>query len=86
MKWKDVLIGLLVAYIAIDVMMSSMMKRSMPNAFEKMMDAVSDSNGLLVIVIGLLIGLCAWYFASRSKECFKFTKSKDQKVEDETSI
>lgn len=69
--WKDVTIGILVAYVAIDLLMSCMMKAKMPSALEKMSSAVSTSSGLWAVVIGLVLGLAAWYFSSRTKEYFK---------------
>ena len=69
--WKDILIGVLVAYVVIDVLMGLTMKRKYPSLFEKFMEMVWNQNSIVVLLIGLLIGFAAWYFSSRSKECFK---------------
>jgi len=78
LHWKDIVIGILVAYVAIDLMLACMMKRRSPSAFERMIKAVSGGEGLMIVVLGLLIGLAAWYFSSRSKEYFRFSKKKQE--------
>ncbi len=73
-NWKDVLIGVLVAYVVIDLLMVFVMQRKEPSCLEKMMKLYSDQNGLVVIVVGVLVGVAAWYFASLAKERLELEK------------
>lgn len=83
-NWKDILIGVLVAYVVIDVMMAYAMKRSSPSCLEKAMAAMSDQSGLVAVIIGVLVGVVVWYLASRSKECFVPAPSViEETIEDE---
>jgi uncharacterized membrane protein len=67
LQWKDVLIGVLVAYVAIDLVMACMIKGH-TTCVEKLFKSLSTSKGLMVLVIGVAIGVAAWYFSSQSKE------------------
>ncbi len=82
--WKDVVIGLLVAYVVIDVLFAFMMKRKYPSLVEKMIESMTTTNGVFIIVIGIVVGFVAWYFSSRSKECYTPLKiSSEENVHDE---
>lgn len=83
-NWKDVLIGVLVAYVVIDVMLAYAMKRSSPSCLEKAMEALNDQSGIVIMIVGALAGVVVWYLASRSKECFVPAPSViEETIEDE---
>ena len=66
--WKDVLIGILVAYVIVDMMMAYTLRRSAPSCLEKMVDVASTKEGLVAIVVGIIIGFIAWYFSRRKTD------------------
>lgn len=83
-SWKDILIGALVAYVVIDLMMAYTMKKTMPSLVEKMVSSLDDQSAMVAIVVGLLVGGIAWYFAKQSKECFIPSKlMADERIQDE---
>ena len=83
-QWKDVVIGLLVAYVVIDVLLSFMIKRKYPSLVEKLIESISSSNGIIIIGIGILAGFVAWYLSSKSKECYTPIKlASEESVQDE---
>jgi hypothetical protein len=69
-NWKDVLLGLLVAYVVIDMMIAYTMKGNSCNCLEKMVEAIGDQSGIVAVIFGVLVGVVVWCIASRSKECF----------------
>ncbi len=74
MNWKDVVIGILVAYVVIDLLMAFVMQKSEPACLQKMLKAYTDQSGLVVILIGLVVGVAVWWLASTAKECFTRAK------------
>ena len=74
-NWKDIILGILVAYVAIDLMLAYAVKRSSPSCLEKMMDYMGTQSGLIAIAVGVLVGLVAWYLSSKSTE--RFTRQKE---------
>jgi len=85
-SWKDILIGVLIGYVVIDIMMSYMVRRSMPSCFEKMVAASKSQNGMMAIFIGILVGLSAWYLISQNTEGFEFEKDEKEDIEKQTII
>ena len=83
MNLKDILIGVLVAYVVIDVSISMLAKRSYPSLIEKMMSGLDQENVMMACVIGVLVGVLAWYLAKNSKELFKPVHTRWQTVIDE---
>nr|QBK86337.1 MAG: uncharacterized protein LCMAC102_01320 [Marseillevirus LCMAC102] len=80
-NWKDILIGVLVAYVVVDLLMVSVMKTKHPSCLRTMMKLYSDQNGLIVIAIGVLVGGAAWYFSSLNKERFEVGKIQPENPE-----
>lgn len=79
-SWKDILIGVLVAYVAVEILVSYSMRRKAPTCIEKAMEMMSSADGVMVVFLGVLIGLVAWYLSSRAKEGFKIKKAEESKV------
>lgn len=69
-NWKDVIIGLLVAYVAIDLLLAYAVGGKHQGLFNSISTSSKEENGCLVIVIGLAIGFFAWYLSSKVRECF----------------
>jgi hypothetical protein len=63
--WKSVVIGVLVAILTLDFMYAFSVKQS-SNVFDKAMDSMSTSSGLVAIVVSLMIGTLCWYLSSRN--------------------
>ena len=83
MNLKDIVIGVLVAYVVIDVLISMLAKRAHPSLIEKMLSGLDQENVMMACVIGVLAGVLAWYLAKNSKELFTVVKSRDETVVDE---
>lgn len=69
-NWKDVLLGVLMAYVVIDMMIAYTMKQSSPSCLEKMVESISNQSGIVAVIVGVIVGVVVWYLASKSKECF----------------
>lgn len=70
---KNVLLGLLSAYVAADILMSLMMKKSIPSCIENLVKYAGTQEGLMVIILAILVGFIVYCMSSK-KECF--TKEK----------
>ena len=79
--WKDVVIGLLVAYIVVDIMMAYALKKRYPSLMEKTLSSLNNQGTVVAIIIGLLLGLMAWYFSKRTISSFKIGTRISQEVE-----
>ena len=62
---KSIVIGVLVAFLVLDLMYSYSVRKSM-SAPEKAVDAMSTGSGLVAIVVAIMIGALVWYLFSRS--------------------
>lgn len=65
MDIKSIVIGVLVAFLVLDLMYSYSVRKSQ-STIEKAADAMSSSSGLVAIVVSILIGALVWYLLSRS--------------------
>ena len=86
MNLKDILIGILVAYVVMDVLISMLAKRSYPSLIEKMLGGLDQENVMMACVIGVLAGVLAWYLAKNSKELFKPLEVQEETVVDEGNV
>ena len=68
---KDILIGILVTYVVIDLLISMLANRNHPSLLEKMLSGLDEENIMMACVIGILVGVLAWYLAKNSKELYK---------------
>ena len=75
---KDLLIGVLVAYVVIDLLMAYAVRSRHPGVVEVFERAMRDENVLVVVVLGIASGLLAYYLARRSREMFTYTPKKDE--------
>lgn len=73
--WKDILIGLLVAYIVIDLLLAYATKSRHPGLFRGLENAVKDESYGIVLVIGVGAGFLAYYLARKSRDLFSIKKS-----------
>ena len=69
--WKNIVIGVLIAYLVVDLMMAYVTKSSHPGLFGSLVASYNDTNVLMVLIIGAIVGFIAWYLSSTStgKEC-----------------
>ncbi len=74
---KDLLIGILVAYAAIDFLLMYATKNRHPGLFSAIQNAMHDENVAVVVVIGVCVGILAYVLARRSRELFT-TKKEEQ--------
>jgi hypothetical protein len=70
---KDILIGLLVAYVALDILLS--MAGRHQGMFGALARASSDENVAIILVIGLGLGFLAYYLAKHSREMYSTKKA-----------
>jgi hypothetical protein len=59
--FKNIIIGVLVAYVVIDVLLSVTGKSSMPSLLEKLFSNMSNTTVMMVTVAGLILGAVTWY-------------------------
>ncbi len=71
---KDIVIGLLVAYVVIDLLLAYATKSRHPGLFASLQTAMKDENTAVVMVIGACAGLLAYVLARRSREMFSTKK------------
>ena len=64
---EDVILGLLVAYVVIDVLLAYMSKSRHPGMLETLKNSMHDENIAAVLVIGLGAGVLAYYLARRAR-------------------
>ena len=60
MAIKDIIIGVLVAYVAIDLMLAHMRQPPMPCTLMKVFDNIRDQDVLIITIVGVLIGFAGW--------------------------
>ncbi len=78
-SWKDIVIGVLVGYVVLDLM------DKYPSVLEQAIGTRNGNITIVTILIAIAIGLLVWYLSSRSKtEYFKRqVVDKDIKISDE---
>lgn len=64
---EDIILGLLVAYVVIDMLLAYMSKSRHPGMFETLKNSMHDENIAAVLVIGLGAGVLAYYLARRAR-------------------
>jgi ABC-type antimicrobial peptide transport system permease subunit len=72
---KDIIIGVLVAYVVIDLLLAYATRARHPGLFATLQSAMSDENVGVVVLIGLGVGFLAYYLSSRARELFVTKKS-----------
>ena len=83
--WKDLLLGILSAYVLIDLMMHYTMKSSMPSVVKKMSTVWESPTGIVAIVVGVLFGLFVWYI-SKTTETYEPEKKIDSAEESHNHV
>jgi len=78
--WRDLLIGVLVAYVVTDVVLSFMIKGRHPGLIKGLMQSMDDQNVCVAVVCGVTAGLVAYYAALKAHEMFSMRKSDDETV------
>ena len=68
MELKNVVIGVLVTYVVVDVVLSMTSKKNMPSLIEKLIANIDDTNTLMVAGVGIVVGALAWYFLKRNTD------------------
>ncbi len=71
---KDILIGLLVAYVVADLLLAYATKARHPGLFAALQAAASDENMAVVLVIAAAVGILAYVVARRSSRSGFTTK------------
>lgn len=71
---KDILIGLLVAYVVIDLLLAYATKMEHPGLFGALWSARRDDGMAVVVVLGIGLGFLAYYLARKSREMFTIKK------------
>lgn len=69
---KDILLGLLVAYVALDVLLS--MAGRHQGMFGALTASFGTEGGIVILVIGLALGFIAYYMARNSTELYTTKK------------
>lgn len=64
-KVKDVIIGVLVFYVALDLLMHCLVSGDRPGLFETLSRYSDNGNVILVILLALAFGGLAWWLAQR---------------------
>jgi hypothetical protein len=63
--WKSIIIGVLVAFLTLDIMVSFSSKNG-TNVLEKTVDSMSTTSGVVAVVVSLMVGALCWYLSSRN--------------------
>lgn len=66
--WKDIIIGLLVGYVIVDLMMSMMSGRKTPSVIEKVYQSIEDTGVMVSLGVGLAAGALVWYLCNKSDD------------------
>ena len=67
MAVKDIIIGVLAAYVVIDLMLAHMRQPPFPCTLQKVFDNIRDQDVLIITVVGILIGFAIWYISKKSR-------------------
>lgn len=71
---KDAILGVLVAYVVIDLLLAYAIRVRHPGVVSTVMSALEDENIGVVLVIGIASGLLAYYISRKSREQFSMIK------------
>ena len=71
---KDLLLGLLAAYVVIDLLLAYATKSRHPGMVAALQSAMHDENIAIVLVIGVAVGVLVYMLARRSREMFSTKK------------
>lgn len=71
---RDILIGLLVAYVVADLLLAYATKSRHPGLFAALQSAMNDENIAVVLVIAACVGILAYVVARRSSRSGFTTK------------
>lgn len=74
---RDILIGLLVAYVVADLLLAYATKARHPGLFASLQAAMHDENIAIVLVIAACVGILAYVAARRSSRS-GFATKKDE--------
>ena len=78
MAVKDIIIGVLVAYVVIDLMLAHMRQPPFPCTLQNVFDNIRDQDVLIITVVGVLIGFAVWYLSTKSRTEPFVTKEEDK--------
>lgn len=62
---KDIVIAILIAYVAMDLLFGFMFKRKYPSCLEKMGNLLKTQQGMVVVLLGIAAGLLSFYVSRR---------------------
>lgn len=80
MAVKDVIIGVLAAYVVIDLMLAHMRQPPFPCVLQKVFENIRDQDVLIITIVGVLIGMAVWYISKMSRtEQFTSTSVEEDK-------
>lgn len=65
MNFKNIVIGVCVSYVIIDVLLSMTAKTSMPSLLEKLFANMSNTTVMMVTAAGIILGIATWYMLRR---------------------
>ena len=75
---KDILLGLLAAYVAVDLLLAYASKSRHPGLLAVLQQSMNDENVAVVLVIGVCVGLLVYVLARRSRQLFTTKKDESQ--------
>ena len=65
---KDIIIGVLAAYVVTDVLMSMLVKGKLPSVLEKVFELVDDSNVMIAVAAGVGAGGAIWWYLNKNDQ------------------
>lgn len=74
---KDVLLGILAAYVAVDLLLAYSVGARHPGVLATIMSTLKDENIGIVLAIGLGVGILTYHFARKSRERFSIKNNRD---------
>jgi hypothetical protein len=80
MEWKNLLIGIFVAYIVIDILLAH--NGNCPSILQKCSGCLSDNKKTMFLIVGILVGIAAWWLASMSTENYTLPAPTMEELDD----
>lgn len=70
LHFKDIALGVLSIYIAVDILLSFSSNTKHTSVFSDVFNHISDRDMGMVLIMGAITGLFVYYFARKSRENF----------------
>jgi fructose-specific phosphotransferase system IIC component len=61
---KDVILGVLVAYVVTDVLLSLLLRKEFPSLMQKLGESLKTAEGIGAVVAGVLLGVAVAYVSA----------------------